>query len=388
MSSLRVRSLAVYMPACLLGLALSQAALAQQPAPPAAPQVPPAAPAAPAPVDPARLQAAQERLEAAAREVAELSMQMGGPAMDRMQVMRIAGPGRAIIGVQLAPQSGKEGARVDGVSPGGPAAEAGLKPGDVIVSIDGNDLRGKENGSREMIERMAKVVADAKVRLKVQRAGKVQDFEVVARRTPMSIGSMNAYPGMPGSAPRVRVQTRVHGGPGEGHAGDVITVAPSMAMPMDGAMGPFFEAFMPGGGIAGLELANLTPKLGQYFGTEKGVLVLKAPAENKLKLEEGDVILAIDGREPSNASHATRILRSYQPGEKVNLRIQRQRKAQTLEGIVPERRKHSGPGVRMGVIEDFDIDESDVEFSDNNDGRKVEKRRIIIRDGQRPEAKT
>ena len=32
-----------------------------------------------------------------------------------------------------------------------------------------------------------------------------------------------------------------------------------------------------------------------------------------------EVILAIDGREPTSGSHATRILSSYQPGEKISL---------------------------------------------------------------------
>ena len=57
---------------------------------------------------------------------------------------------------------------------------------------------------------------------------------------------------------------------------------------------------------------------------DKGVLVVRAPADGALKLEDGDVILAIDGREPTSGSHATRILGSYQPGEKITLRIVRQ----------------------------------------------------------------
>ncbi|HLG52995.1 MAG TPA: hypothetical protein VI339_03715, partial [Steroidobacteraceae bacterium] len=43
------------------------------------------------------------------------------------------------------------------------------------------------------------------------------------------------------------------------------------------------------------------------------------------------------GREPQSGPHAMRILRSYQPGETVELRILRDRKAQTLKAAVPER---------------------------------------------------
>ncbi len=81
-----------------------------------------------------------------------------------------------------------------------------------------------------------------------------------------------------------------------------------------------------------LELVALTPKLGQYFGTERGLLVVRAA---DAPLEEGDVLLTIDGRTPENPAHAFRILRSYQPGEKVKLGVLRQRKALTLEATLP-----------------------------------------------------
>jgi S1-C subfamily serine protease len=50
------------------------------------------------------------------------------------------------------------------------------------------------------------------------------------------------------------------------------------------------------------------------------------------------VILAIDGRTPTDAQHAGRILRSYQPGEKVKLRVQRDRKAIDLNATAPGQR--------------------------------------------------
>jgi S1-C subfamily serine protease len=47
------------------------------------------------------------------------------------------------------------------------------------------------------------------------------------------------------------------------------------------------------------------------------------------------VIVAIDGREPSSAAHATRILRSYQRGEKLSLKVLREKKSATLEVTLP-----------------------------------------------------
>ena len=83
------------------------------------------------------------------------------------------------------------------------------------------------------------------------------------------------------------------------------------------------------------ELVTLTPGLGRYFGAEKGVLVARAPEDDGFGLQDGDVIMSIGGREPQSGSHAMRILRSYQPGESVELKILRDRRAQTLAAKVP-----------------------------------------------------
>jgi S1-C subfamily serine protease len=91
------------------------------------------------------------------------------------------------------------------------------------------------------------------------------------------------------------------------------------------------------GGWGDAEFVTLTPKLGRYFGADKGVLVAHAPDDASLGLQDGDVIVSIGGREPQNGPHAMRILRSYQPGEPVELRILRDRRAQTLSARVPER---------------------------------------------------
>ncbi len=243
-----------------------------------------------------RLDQARERLDAAAREVAELSMQMGGGGPEaRIFAFRSDDRRRAILGLQLGQGGGadsKTGASVVAVSPGGPADAVGLKAGDVIVGIQGVDLRGRGNAERELVQQMRSVEPEQEVKLKVLRNGKAQDFEVTARAAPHD--RMMASGGMPG------------------------VVGALLGRP----------------GMLGLELATLTPKLGQYFGVDKGVLVLKAPEANKLGVEEGDVILAIDGREPRSSAHAAGILRSYQQGEKVKLRVQRQRKAMTLDGEI------------------------------------------------------
>jgi S1-C subfamily serine protease len=258
-----------------------------------------------------RLEAARERLEEAAREVAELSTELGAPLIDRFMAFD-AGQRRAIIGVQLDPDSAKEGARIREVSPGGPAAEAGLRRGDVIVAVNGKELKGSDSAVRELTRRLRETEPDTKVKLRYLRDGKTQDVDVVAQS---AWGARLAMRGMPLTLPEIAIAPEI-----AFEAGEHLDLMHGMR-----------------GALAGMELASLTPELGRYFGTEKGVLVVRAPQTDTFRLEDGDVIVSVDGREPRNGSHATRILRSYQPGEKVKLRVMRQKKPLDLEVVLPER---------------------------------------------------
>ena len=91
------------------------------------------------------------------------------------------------------------------------------------------------------------------------------------------------------------------------------------------------------GELGGLALTELNPDLGEYFGAKEGVLVLKTPRDSTMALKAGDVILAIDGRTPTSAAHAQRILRSYDAGETAKLEILRRQKRMTIAWKVPER---------------------------------------------------
>jgi len=87
-----------------------------------------------------------------------------------------------------------------------------------------------------------------------------------------------------------------------------------------------------------------------------------------MQLEDGDVILAIDGRQPLSGAHATRILASYQPGEKLSLHIIREHKTLDVQATMPtrgfmrERLPHDGalPRVQQGriVIQEQHSDET------------------------------
>jgi hypothetical protein len=263
----------------------------------------------------AQLDKARAELDRQAQEVAELSMKLSG-AND--VVYRVGGPRQSMLGVQIDPESGKQGARVRSVSPGGPADEAGLRTGDVITTLDGKSIAGNERSGPVLIEQMRAVKPDQKVKVRVVRDGKNKDLVVVAR-------PMVAF------------------GPGERRfdvrGPEVGSVA--MGGPMAAVMGdrPFVRQFRTffRGDFDGLELASITPKLGAYFGATEGVLVVSAPEKESLKLEDGDVIQLIDGRKPTDGAHAFRILRSYKSDETLNLTVLRQHKPMTLTVKMPDR---------------------------------------------------
>ena len=306
---------------CVVALLASAGAARAQNSPPP-PPLPPAPPAATQPNDKdmkdldTQLAAAQRQLEAAAHQFAELSAQMSGPVIDKFAAFS-AEPGRAVLGVQLDGAAPGGGARVREVSPGGPAAEAGIRAGDVIVAINGTTLTGGQP-AQQVAALMRDIKPDSKVALRVLRDGKPRDYTVMAR-----------------------------GGP-------TFLADDAMRHPDFGPMLYMREPMMRGP-LADMELVTLTPQLGRYFGADKGVLVVRAPSDGTLRLEDGDVILAIDGRAPTSGSPATRILASYQPGEKLALRVIRDHKTLELQATMPERamqdtRGRERPELRGGVV--------------------------------------
>lgn len=295
-----------------LALASASAAALTPPAPAPATPAAPAAPAEPArPLDnralERKLEEARARLERAAKEVAELSV---GLVPDEETIRRMVGNHpHPVLGVQLGAQKGG-GVPIAGVSPGGAAAEAGLLAGDVIISVNGRKV---ETGT-DVAAEIHRLGPGAEARIERLRAGKVATLVVVPR-------SMD---------PRLTV---LLGDMGQGLAelGDSVTQAFDHAMPWSGS------------GWGELELAEMSPGLGRYFGTDHGVLVLRAPSSFGESLKDGDVIVSIGGREPEGVSHALRILRSYQPLEHVPLALERDRKPLKTDLTMPERLHPSHP---------------------------------------------
>lgn len=220
------------------------------------------------------------------------------------------------------------GAKIDGVTPGGPADQAGLKAGDIITRFNGTSLAGassedaEESGpGHKLIELVGALDPGDTVRVEYRRGSETKTASIVTDE--------------------------------QGYSGNL--VGPEIAQmemprqPLAALMGEG-NGFCFGDAWCDLDLVTLGPELGEYFGTREGILVVKAPGDSSLPLKAGDVILAIGGRKPTSPAHAMRILRSYDSGETVSIDIMRHERRQTLSYAVPQAGTHwklrspRGPG--------------------------------------------
>src|SRR5438128_3425743 len=225
-----------------------------------------------------------------------------------------------IVNTAANADSDKIGARIDGVTPGGPAAKAGLKAGDIITKFNGTSLAGvraedeDESGpGMKLIELAHDLDPGDTVQVEYRRGGDSKKATLVAEEVSYS----NEF--------RMPPTPELAFPPGPG--------APHGNMMIEPGMGGFSFCF--GEGWCDLNLVRLNPDLGEYFGTTEGLLVVKAPADSSLPLKSGDVILSIGGRKPTTVEHAMRILRSYDAGETVSIEIMRKQKRMTLSWKVP-----------------------------------------------------
>lgn len=263
-----------------------------------------------------KLADARRRLDTAAREVAQLSMSLSDQAVPQMRQIGAIGPQRAVLGIVLGPpdEDVSDGVAIASVSPGGAAEEAGLKAGDVLLAMGDKQLKreGQVPPHAVLMDELARVKPGEKVQVRYRRDNKVAMATVTAERADRMFTMPYAVRGN-------------------------FAMAPGMPMPP-------LAALRVAGVFGSAELVPLTPQLGRYFGTEKGLLVVRAPSDSRLKLEDGDVIVDIDGRVPSSPTHAFRILGSYQSGEQLTLNVLRQKKKMSFDITVPD----ESPAARAG----------------------------------------
>lgn len=299
------------------------AALAFAAAPPAAAQEPVRQPApAPPPPGPARMKVAPPQAGAFDVQVFPLRRARMG------------------ITVSVEPRATDSiGAFVTAVSPGGPADRAGLRSGDLVVRLGGRSvlLAGPEaalaprfSPGIRLIELAARLDPNDTVAVELRRGGERRTISLVTAPEPdyqVMVARLDSMRGMR-EMMRVEVLERALA---ERQA-ELARVAERVPAPR---AAPEALAWVRlAGPLAGLEFATMNPSLAEYFGTAKGVLVTRAESGAPLGLRGGDVILSVGGRTPSGPAHLARILKSYEPGERVSLQVLRSRKQLTLDGVL------------------------------------------------------
>ena len=223
-----------------------------------------------------------------------------------------------VVNSAADPVTDKIGARLEAITPGGPAGKAGLKAGDIITKFSGTSLAGlkaedeDESGPGMKLVELARALEPGDtVQLEYRRGSETKKATLVAEDLGWTMGRIQIPPNPP---------------------------RPLVALPQMLQDFEFSFGYEPWGD---LELVTLNPDLGEYFGTREGLLVVKAPADSALPLKSGDVIVSIGGRKPTSPSHAMRILRSYDEGESVTLDVIRKQKRTTVTWKVPEREERS-----------------------------------------------
>jgi C-terminal processing protease CtpA/Prc len=263
-----------------------------------------------------RLRDAEEKMAEAARVIAELTKERL-PRIVEFEKRYMDASGKPRLGVTIDDAAGKgpvEGVAVLGVTPGSAADEAGLRAGDVLTSVNDESLSADngENAARRLLDFMQGVEEGDKIDVEYLRNGNVGKVTVEPRKTENEFTffagrdfEMPAMPFAPEDLEHFKHQ---------------------------------FRFAWTGNSWGDMELVEINEGLGKYFGTDEGLLVVRAPQANALQLEEGDVIQSIDGRKPTSVGHAMRILGSYQPGESLELSIMRDKKRRKLDIQIPDDR--------------------------------------------------
>jgi len=264
-----------------------------------------------------RLREAEEQMAEAARTIAELTEERLPKTMEvERKFFSVDRKPRLGVTIGSENETGPvEGVSIMGVTPGAAADDAGLRAGDIITSINDESLSADDpqTAMKRLLDFMDGVEEGDKLSIEYLRGGNVGKVDVEPK---VVTSNSFVWKGRDFDMPRM---PDVH-------------MAPEIVREFKHN----FTFGFGGNSWGDMELVELSEGLGSYFGAKEGLLVVSAPESNALQLKDGDVIQSIDGRKPGGVGHAMRILGSYEPGEKLELQIMRNKKREKLQIEIPE----------------------------------------------------
>ncbi|MGJ7904565.1 PDZ domain-containing protein, partial [Lysobacter sp. 1R34A] len=252
------------------------------------------------------------------------------------------------LGVILAPDA-KAGVRIVAVTPDSAAARAGLRSGDRLLAVGDKNIAGADGEARLADARalLGRLEARKPLRIRYQRDGR----DATVEATPQLGERVMVFESGDGSqfvtSGQVMIRRSVDGEMEV--SGDRMEFTPADAVvvprlrteivrlgPEDCKDKPCpLPAISDALRWNGLNLASVDARLGRYFGTERGVLVLSTGPELK-GLEPGDVIQSVDGRRVDTPRQTMEALRNKPEGSQVEVGYLRDRASASTRLKVPK----------------------------------------------------
>jgi C-terminal processing protease CtpA/Prc len=334
--------------AIALALAASDATAADAPSKSAPAAVDAAAVKADAEQSRRELDQMREQMRELSKKMAQMSAKLGDVGPRAYAYRYLGDPDRGLIGVVLSKD--EHGTRITAVTPGGPADQAGIKNGDMLVSVRGADLQTPAGDSaKNLSEALRNLKAGQEVTLSLLRDDKKIEVKVKAeRREPYdanyAINGSLAFKVPDTEQVRVQVEQALE----EANLNkqqveqlreqsrEIARQATDQARMVSDQARQALKRVNFSMPWWGLNLASLNSDLGSYFGTDHGVLVLSADVDASKTLKSGDVLLAINGKKVERPEDALRQLRENNAGNEVKVEVLRQHKTQTLSMKAPE----------------------------------------------------
>jgi serine protease Do len=220
---------------------------------------------------------------------------------------------RGYIGATIAPLSddladswglsGRKGAQVVEIRPGGPAEKAGLQPGDVVVAVNGVPVKS----SMEMTHEVSKAQAGQTIHLDVFRDGKERTIDVRSGTRPSQ---------------------------------EEIAQGDESSPYVNGQAGSASDHPAPGPAVLGMEVAPLSAEVRNRFeipsSVKGGVVIqnLKGASDAGDKLQRGDVIVQAGDKEIASVSDLTAAVTEWKKAGRSSIPLLVERNGQPM-GFIP-----------------------------------------------------